>query len=302
MNHLHRLLLFLLLSGNAKAQFNLDVGGTLGATNYLGDIGGGSGNGKKFITDMQLTETRWNVGGFVRYKIKPKSSFRFAMDYIRLEGDDKLSTNPVRRFRNFNFRNDIYDFTLTYHHIFYENKDLGRTYRFKNSFCVYTFAGLGGFYSNPKTYYKGIWVPLQPLATEGYKYKHFVIDIPMGLGAYFTIQKRHRLGVEINYRKTFTDYLDDISGDYPADPGNDYMRGLIIRKDELPAADIAANPEAYQAHNWGYKRGEKKNKDAFMALSLSYSYVFREKYNFQTVKNTGYFSKKRKVRRVKKRY
>ncbi|MEI6021921.1 MAG: DUF6089 family protein [Bacteroidota bacterium] len=302
MKHLCLIIFSVLCFGTAKAQYAWDVGGTLGATNYLGDIGGGAGTGRKFISDMKLAKTRWNVGGFVRYKMNPKGALRFAVDYIRLEGDDKLSLNPSRRFRNFNFRNDIYDFGLTYHYTLFENNDIGRTYRFKNSFKLYAFAGLGGFYSNPKTLYKGIWVPLQPLATEGVKYKHYVLDIPMGVGAYFTIHKRHRLGVELNYRKTFTDYLDDISGDYPQDPGNEYMRGLIIRKDELSAADIAANPEAYAAHNWGYKRGEKKNKDAFMALNVSYSYVIKGRYNFQTRKNTGYFSKNRKIRRTKKRY
>jgi hypothetical protein len=119
---------------------------------------------------------------------------------------------------------------------------------------------------------------------------------------YYTIAKRHRIGAEINYRKTFTDYLDDISGDYPKDPGSAYMRGLIIRKDELGKQDIADNPEAYAAHDWGYKRGEKKNKDSFFALSFSYSIVIRGKASFYKPKNTGYYSKNRKVRKVKKRY
>jgi hypothetical protein len=302
MKHLYFIISIVLCSFTVKSQWALDFGGSIGATNYLGDIGGGSGTGRRFISDIKLVKTRWNFGTFVRYKIKPKVSLRLAVDYIRLEGDDKLSSNPARRFRNFNFRNDIYDVGLTMHYFFFENNDIGRTYRFKNGIRCYIFGGLGGFYSNPKTLYKGVWVPLQPLATEGYKYKKFVIDIPMGIGAYLTFAKRHRLGFELNYRKTFTDYLDDISGDYPQDPGNAYMRGLIIRKDELGPTEAAANPEAYAAHNWGYKRGEKKNKDSFLALSISYSFVIKGRYNFYTPKNTGFFSKNRKVRKVKTRY
>lgn len=302
MKHLSIIVLSFWLSFHLHAQYDLDVGGSLGATNYLGDIGGGTGNGRKFISDMIISKTRWNVGGFARYKIKPKVSLRIAIDYIRLEGDDKLSPNVVRRFRNFNFRNDIYDIGLTFHYYFYENNDLGRTYRFRHGFRVYVFGGLGGFYSNPKTLYRGTWVPLQPLATEGYKYKRFVIDMPMGLGVYFTLNKRHRIGAELNYRKTFTDYLDDISGDYPSDPGNDYMRGLILRSSELSAADVSENPDAFAAHNWGNKRGEKKNKDAFFALSLSYSFVIKSKSTFIKPKNSGFYSKNRKVRKVKTRY
>ena len=302
MKHLYLVVLIALSSLNLKSQWSFDFGGTLGATNYLGDIGNGVGNGRKFISDVQLTKTRWNVGAFARYKIKPKVSLRLAVDYIRLEGDDKLSPSPVRRMRNFNFRNDIYNVGLTAHYFFYENNDLGKTYRFKNGFRLYIFAGLGGFYSNPKTYYKGTWVALQPLATEGYKYKKFVIDIPMGIGAYFTIAKRHRIGVELNYRKTFTDYLDDISGQYPKDPGNDYMRGLILRRTELTPAQIGDNTEIAMSHDWGAKRGEVKNKDAFFAFSFSYSFVIKGKSNFLTVKNTGYYNKNRKVRKVKRKY
>jgi hypothetical protein len=55
---------------------------------------------------------RNNDGGFARYRWKQKTSIRLALDYLRVQGDDKLSTNPPRMFRNFNFRNDIFDLAL----------------------------------------------------------------------------------------------------------------------------------------------------------------------------------------------
>ena len=101
---------------------------------------------------MKLAKTRWNFGGFARYKWRPKLSLKLAVDYLRYEGDDKLSANPGRRLRNFNFRNDVYDVGLTGEYFFYENNDLGNTYRYRNGFRAYIFAGVGGFYSNPKHY------------------------------------------------------------------------------------------------------------------------------------------------------
>ncbi len=296
-------LAFLLVTSCAvNAQWLWDVGGTLGASNYLGDIGGKEGSRKDFISDIKLAKTRWNVGAFGRYKWRPKLSLKASFDYLRVEGDDKLSANPGRHFRNFNFKNDIYDLAFTGEYFFFEDNDLGNTYRYRNGFRAYIFAGVGAFFHNPKTFYQNEWVALQPLATEGYQYKKLVMNIPMGIGFYFTFNKKNRFGFEMNYRKTFTDYIDDISGNYPADPGDDYMRGLILRKDELDPKTIIDNPGAYLSHDWGYKRGDNTNKDAYLTVSLSYSRVIRGKASFYRVRNTGFFSKKRKMRKIRAKF
>ena len=146
----------------SKAQWRLDYGLSVGVSNYLGDIGGKEKTRRDFVADMKMAKTRWNFGGFVRYKIKPKLSIKLALDYLRIEGDDKLSSNPARNTRNLNFRNDMFDLGLTGEYFFYENNDLGNTYRFKNGFRAYIFAGVGAYYSNPKANYKGEWVPLRP--------------------------------------------------------------------------------------------------------------------------------------------
>ncbi|MCU0360601.1 MAG: DUF6089 family protein [Bacteroidia bacterium] len=296
-------ILFLLLLGdNLRAQWLWDFGGNVGASNYLGDIGGKEGPARAFVSDIQLSQTRWNIGGFARYRWKQNTSIRLALDYLRVQGDDKLSTNPPRMFRNFNFRNDIFDLAFTFHYFFFENNDLGRTYRYRNGMRLYFFGGLGTCMSNPKTLYQGSWVALQPLATEGKTYSKFFMNIPLGAGAYFTFNKKHRLGIELNYRFVFSDYLDDISGNYPKDPGDDYSRGLILRTNELDEATIASNPGVYYSHDWGQKRGENTNRDSYMTLSLSYAYVLRGKASFYRIKNTGYFSKKRKMRKIRAKF
>lgn len=297
------LILLVLLGGmQASAQWLWDFGGNVGASNYLGDIGGKDGEARAFVSDMQISKTRWNVGGFARYRWKQRTSIRLALDYLRVEGDDKLTTNPARKFRNFNFRNDIFDLAFTMHYYFFENNDLGRTYRYRNGMRLYFFGGLGTCMSNPKTLYQGSWVALQPLATEGKTYSKFFVNIPLGAGAYFTFNKKHRVGIELNYRYVFTDFLDDISGNYPDDPGDDYTRGLILRTSELDEETKASDPGVYLSHTWGAKRGENTNKDSYMTLSLSYSFVIRGKASFYRMKNTGYFSKKRKMRKIRAKF
>lgn len=291
-----------LVSCSMNGQWLWDYGVAVGASNYLGDIGGKEQSRRDFISDMKLAKTRWNVGGFIRHKWRPRLSLKLAFDYLRVEGDDKLSANPGRHFRNFNFRNDIYDAAFTGEYFFFEDNDLGNTYRYRNGFRAYLFAGFGAFFHNPKTFYRGEWVKLQPLATEGVQYKKLVMNIPMGIGFYFTFNRRNRFGFEMNYRKTFTDYIDDISGNYPSDPGDEYTRGLIMRKDELDQKTIFDDYGAYQSHDWGMKRGEASNKDSYVTVSLSYSRVIRGKASFYRVRNTGFFSKKRKMRKIRAKF
>ena len=117
------IILIVFVVSTSKAQWLWDYGVTVGVSNYLGDIGGKEKTRRDFVADMKLAKTRWNVGGFARYKIKPKVSLKLALDYLRLEGDDKLSTNPARNYRNLNFRNDVFDLALTGEYFFYQNND-----------------------------------------------------------------------------------------------------------------------------------------------------------------------------------
>jgi hypothetical protein len=281
-----------------KAQWLWDYGVTLGATNYLGDIGGKEKTRRDFVADMKLAKTRWDGGVFVRYKWQPKLSLKLAFDYVRIEGDDKLSTNPGRMYRNFNFKNDLLDLGLTGEFFFYEDPDLGNTYRYRNSFRAYIFGGVGGTYTNPKTLYKGEYVKLNQYYIEGYNYKKFVLNIPMGMGFYFTFDKKHRFGFEMNYRKTFTDYLDDISGNYPDAPVGGMPEDFTIRTKQLSQEDAGA----YLSHDYGLKRGDKTHKDAYMSATLSYSYVIRGKSSFYKARRNGFFSRKRKMRKIRAKF
>jgi hypothetical protein len=288
----------LFTSSVAKAQWLWDYGFSLGVSNYLGDIGGKEKTRRDFIADMKFAKTRWNIGGFARYKVNPKLSMKVALDYLRIEGDDKLSSNPARNARNLNFRNDIFDLAATGEVRIYEDPDVGNTYRNKVAFKSYFFAGLGFFTTNPKANYNGSYVKLRRLQTEGVRYSPVGINIPLGVGFYFTIRKKHRIGYELNYRVTFTDYLDDISGAY-ADPTgmSKEAAALSNRTNELSNLDPAF------AKNFGYnfeqkignKRGDPTHKDSYMTMSVSYSYVLRGKSSFYRGKyGSNFFNKLRR--------
>ncbi len=307
MKNLSLLILVLFFSIKISAQYQWDFGVGLGISNYLGEIGGKEKDRRDFVADMKLAKTRWNTGAFARYKWFPKVSVKAAFEYLRIEGDDKLSTNPGRNARNFNFRNDMMDLSLTGEYFFFENNDLGNTYRYQNGFRAYVFAGIGGFYSNPKANYNGEWVALRPLQTENVKYSALGFSIPYGLGFYFTLSKKHRIGFEVNARKTFTDYLDDISTQF-ADPSTQdpLAAALASRTNELTDVDpaLAKNYIYNVVDNPGNKRGDPSHKDQYMTMQVSYSYVLRGKSSFYRGHYKNFFSGKKrgKVRKIRAKF
>ena len=308
MKNIYTLVFILSFSIISKAQYKRDYGVAFGFSNYLGDIGGKEKTRRDFLSDVKLAKTRWNIGGFVRTKIKPKISLKLALDYLRIEGDDKKSSNPARNARNLSFKNDMYDLGLTAEYFFFENNDLGNTYRFKNGFRAYVFGGIGAFLSNPKANYNGEWVKLQPLRTEGVAYSTMGLNIPMGVGFYFTLSKKHRIGFEYNYRKTFTDYLDDIGGNY-GDPRNMTPEGKALsnRTGEISGLDPAfvKNFGFDETTNTGNKRGDSKHKDSYMTIGFNYSYVIRGKSSFYRGHYGGFFGKgkgKSKGRKIRAKF
>jgi hypothetical protein len=266
--------LILITTSSLSAQFRWDAGIKAGASNYLGDLGGKAQSRRNFVSDMKLAETKMSFGAFARYKLKNEISINTSYNYGRIAGDDKLSANPGRHNRNLNFRNDIHELAVQGEYYFYSIEDLGHSYTFQNSFRAYAGFGVAAFHHNPKAFYKGEWVPLAPLRTEGEAkpYSNFGIAIPMTLGIYFTINKYYRLGWDICWRKTFTDYLDDVSTTYaaPSVLPNALSIALANRSGELslPYA-VAANyvPQS--------KRGDPTHKDTYIFTTFNFSYVFR---------------------------
>jgi hypothetical protein len=76
---------------------------------------------------------------------------------------------------------------------------------------------------NPKAEMNGKWEELRPLETEGQgsglksapkPYSLLGVSIPFGLGFKFHAMGRLGVSIEWGMRKTYTDYLDDVSTTY----------------------------------------------------------------------------------------
>ncbi|HSY76895.1 MAG TPA: hypothetical protein VK890_08565 [Bacteroidia bacterium] len=307
------------------SQYYWDYGAKLGASNYLGDIGGLSQSRRPFVLDMKMQETRWDIGGYVRYKLRDPWSVEAQLNWVRVSGADSLTAKyDPRRGRNLNFRNDIIQFSAFGEWTFFENPDLGNTYRYENAFSAYLFAGISVFYQCPFAYNPyhyawnaqgqmttggPLWVNLHPLETEGVHYHIIQPGIPLGAGFNFTIKKKYRIGWSITWTKTFTDYLDDISTVYP---NPDVWKQLGFSKQmQAEAAYFSNRATAASASGVGLQeyglqgdqRGIVANKDNFITTTVDVGYVIRGRSNIYRAHYSGLFSKNRfKIRRRRAKF
>ena len=282
------LTLFLIIASlqPLKSQYALDIGGNLGVANYLGEIGGGAGEARDWILDLKLEQSRWNPGFFMRYRLDYDFAIRASLNYARLQAADSLSLNPNRFTRNLSFTNDIFELALTGEYYFFNQPDVGRTGRYLLDLKAYVFGGIGVFYNNPRAKIDGKYYALQPLRTEGQidPYSKFQVAIPFGFGFYYTYARIHRFGLDLGFRITFTDYIDDVSTLYPDPDGldSDIARSLSNRTPEVLDDSRSKTPDAFGVPISTYYResgirGNPKANDSYLMGSVSYSYVIRGK-------------------------
>lgn len=225
----------LFLSTTSQAQVSrLEKYWTLGvqvnAANYFGDL-----NKLESYTATRIDYTRPSFGIQATKKLSTRWQLRGSLSYIRLRGDSYTNKTPnsinelARYGKNLHFRNSLYELGLTAMYEFKQSK--GRFYR-RQYFTPYVFGGIALFYHNPRAKTPldyngpgagaGEWVALRPLSTEGQglpgygkKYGLFQPAIPIGAGVKFRINDRLDLGFEVGMRILFTDYIDDVGGEYP---------------------------------------------------------------------------------------
>jgi len=249
------------LSINAQ---DLEAGFFLGASNYQGDLQ---------PTHFLFGESKVAYGGFIKYPVLEYLSLRASITKGTISGEDlNSSVNSGRRNRNFNFRSDILDFGLQA-----EFHPLTLIYQEKRIISPYLMGGINGFTFNPEAFYIDRYYALAPLGTEGQylegsgvsPYSRFQIAVPAGVGVEIKISDYNSIALEFGIRKTFTDYLDDVSGNYPD-------LSQLAELDPLAASlsfrrlDNNGEPAAFPAP--GAKRGNAEANDLYYFFGVNFAF------------------------------
>lgn len=260
----------------------------LGATSFLGELGGANQIGTNGLKDLEFSMSRPAVEAAYHYVIIPELKLKGSLLYGLLKGDDRLTTEKFRNNRNLHFRSPVVEITAQLQYFPFKEK-ISHLYRIrgtrgkKTSFLSpYVSTGISAFYFNPKAKYTdGRWYALQPLGTEGQglaggpaRYKRFQIGIPLGIGLNYAMNKVWSIGIEFSGRITFTDYIDDVSTVY-------YDNTTILNNSGAVAAYFA-DPSKHDPDlilqsgidptTTGFQRGDSSDKDRFMFAIFSVHY------------------------------
>jgi hypothetical protein len=239
-------------------DFSLHLTG--GVLNYQGDL-------RQEVYTFQGVKLGFGMG--MTYAITPQLSAGIEFTQGRISADDRFNSAPGLFYRNLNFTTNLSEIALmgTFHLLNPQKMRLS----------PYVTGGIALFRFNPYTYHQnGQKFYLQPLGTEGQglpgnsaqPYRLTQVSIPFGGGVALRVSDRIHVAWEVVIRRTATDYLDDVSTNYPDQLRLFFGRGqdaldLSFRGDEIPM-----NPIFSSGFPSGGKRGNPGENDWYYFSGL----------------------------------
>ena len=252
------IIFFIVSNTNANAQYepNQEFGILGGTGYYIGDL-----------NNMHFNNIRAAGGITFRKNFDRRFSFKSSALYTNVYADDANSSDDINKNRNLNFKSNIMELSgqIEFNFLPYETGNA------LYPFTPFVFTGVSLFNFNPRAEGSdGQWYALQELGTEGQgttafpnrkKYALTQLSIPFGGGMKIGVSDDVNIIIEYGLRKTFTDYIDDVSTTYAGLPSE--FDNITI---ELSDRSLNGPQQA------GIARGNETNKDwySFAGVTLSF--------------------------------
>lgn len=257
MKKLGILLVFFIIVMSGKAQ--LEIGGFVGGSYYIGEI-----NPK-----IPFRQTSLGYGILFRYALNARWAVKLNLYEGAISGDDEIV--KYNENRSLKFKSEITELAGVAEFNFLPYFTGSK----KNYVTPYIFGGVGVVFHVPKV---GD-VKLREKYTEGQEdaehldpdnssernYSTAAFCIPFGIGVKYSFSKRIAVSLEWGMRKTFTDYMDDISYTY-----YQYVDNVTEGSDEYNDL-LYSDPNL--DHDPNMQRGNSKNNDwySFAGLTITYN-------------------------------
>jgi len=176
------ILILLLVNGvSSYAQKTLEGGVMFGGLYYLGEIN----------PSRQFHSTNVGIGIFARQNLNKRWAVRANILVGNLSANDQSFSRKYQQTRNIHFETPLLEISAQAEFNFLPYK-LGAT-RHNSTYTPYLASGIG-------------------FALISNSIKPYQLTIPISIGMKFAITKKLELGLEWSFKKTFTDYIDNLSG------------------------------------------------------------------------------------------
>lgn len=236
---------------------NIRITGGIGLAAYYGDL----------CDNFFCYKFRPHVNAGAYWRYNPRFSFRADLYYLRMYGNDANGDNSVR---NLHFRSNNFELAAA---VVYDLIPWQKIHYKRSNYTPYVFAGVGLLYFNPQAELNGQWHALRPLQTEGVKYSPITVSTPFGGGVRLKLNPFMDITFELGYRKTFSDYLDDVSTTYV---NNASLSGVAADlADRTHELGFIPNENPNDPLHWaeGHKRGNPDRKDGYFMFGAKFEYM-----------------------------
>ena len=232
----------------------------MGASYYLGDINPQG--------HFKFSEPS---GGLI-YRKNYSRRWAFKSDVIvgLIRAQDSKANNNWQIDRNLSFKSVIGEISGQFEFNFFPYETGNDQFRYS----PYVFFGLSMFYFDPTTLNDdSATIYLQQLKTENKKYVLIQPSVPFGVGYKWNFAGKATLAFEWGFRKTFTDYLDDVSTVY-VDPTT-----LTQQNGSVSATMSNRTPEAKLANFIfsPFQRGDTNHKDWYSFAGIVFTITINSK-------------------------
>lgn len=248
----------------------LEVGIAGGISQYFGDLQYG----------YEARANNVALGFFARYNLKKQLAIKAQFSQTNLSGTDAFQrqSNAFEFNRNLSFQSKLYELAVQgeWNITKFDIRDNKKT-------APYLFAGIAAIYNTPQAELDGVWHDLQSMGTEGQtleggeKYSKLNVAFPLGVGVKINLTERFNIGFEFGYRITLSDYLDDVSGNYPdlalLEEINPIASQLSFRSPEI-LPQLAGNPV-------GKPRGNPADNDGYFIGNITLSFNLVKGYDLE---------------------
>ncbi len=242
------------ISCNLKAQ-TWELGAAVGGSGYMGDLN----------INNPIKVSGISASAFVERNFNGYLSMRLNYTFGIISAADSNSSSQQFRNRNLSFTSTLSEIALMGEFNFMKYiPEIGR-----NKFTPFIYLGVASLNFSPTTIYEGSKVSLRDNKTEGQvqPYKSMALSIPYGAGIKYNILGRWTLRADIGYRNPNTDYLDDVSGNYPP-------HGLLKTPLSLALSDRSGEKTGVYIGSPGSQRGDLSPRDTYFFVQVGLSYTF----------------------------
>ena len=243
-----------------------EFGISAGVTQYFGDLN----------PDYHFNTLKPVIGIYFRKQLTDYISMRIAGHYAQLGYSDVYNTqNAFDLRRNLSFNTNVWELGLQGDFNFLRFIPGDGDHR---STPYLTF-GIGMFSFDPYAYLDGQKYYLRELGTEGQgspaypdrkPYNNIAIYIPLGVGYKYNLNPKMNIGIEVVYRFTTTDYLDDVSKTYAG------INNFPTLPDGDPSVAALLQDRSYETGTppigiQGRQRGYSNQADGYLFAEIMFS-------------------------------